>query len=116
MLALADGYLREKATGIRDDGHLVLRHLRHEDKKGAFAKLTILIAEELRLSQMTLVSHENLAGIALRSGGVTSYAAILAPAYEIRTEFGVEYLMCPGATRDILWLLGDAGLVHGSPS
>src|SRR6266849_817200 len=95
MLAVADGYLRERATDFRDVGHRVLRHLRQEERKGgpAFSRATILIAEELTLSQMTLVSHENLAGIALQSGGVTSHAAILARAFEIPTVVGVEHLM-----------------------
>ena len=116
MLALADGYLRERATDFRDVGHRVLRHLRHEDKKGAFAKLTILIAEELTLSQMTLVSHENLAGIALQSGGVTSHAAILARAFEIPTVVGVEHLMEAVTEGDSLVLDGNSGIVYVSPS
>ena len=33
MLAVADGYLRERATDFRDVGHRVLRHLRQEDGK-----------------------------------------------------------------------------------
>lgn len=116
MLALADGYLRERATDFRDVGHRVLRHLRHEDKKGAFAKLTILIAEELTLSQMTLVSHENLAGIALQSGGVTSHAAILARAFEIPTVVGVEHLMEAVMEGDSLVLDGNSGIVYVNPS
>ena len=106
MLAVADGYLRERATDFRDVGHRVLRHLRQEDKKSAFAKATILVAEELTLSQMTLVSHENLVGIALQSGGVTSHAAILARAFEIPTVVGVEHLV----------LDGNSGIVYVNPS
>jgi phosphotransferase system enzyme I (PtsI) len=34
MLAVADGYLRERATDFRDVGHRVLRHLRQENRKG----------------------------------------------------------------------------------
>ena len=90
MLNVADGYLRERATDFRDVGHRVLRHLRQEDGKGAFVKPTIIVAEELTLSQLTLVSHENLVGIALQSGGVTSHAAILARSFEIPTVVGVE--------------------------
>ncbi|HVC44009.1 MAG TPA: phosphoenolpyruvate--protein phosphotransferase [Candidatus Binataceae bacterium] len=116
MLAVADGYLRERATDFRDIGHRVLRHLRQEDKKGAFAKATILIAEELTLSQLTLVSHENLAGIALQSGGVTSHAAILARAFEIPTVVGVEHLMESVAEGDGLVLDGNSGIVYVNPS
>jgi len=116
MLAVADGYLRERATDFRDVGHRVLRHLRQEDKKSAFAKATILVAEELTLSQMTLVSHENLAGIALQSGGVTSHAAILARAFEIPTVVGVEHLMEAVLEGDALVLDGNSGIVYVNPS
>ena len=61
-------------------------------RKSAFAKATILVAEELTLSQMTLVSHENLVGIALQSGGVTSHTAILARAFPGRRIIQVPAL------------------------
>src|SRR5215469_1679704 len=118
MLAVADGYLRERATDFRDVGHRVLRHLRQEDRKGGpvFSRATILIAEELTLSQMTLVSHENLAGIALQSGGVTSHAALLARSFEIPTVVGVEHLMEAVAEGDNLVLDGNSGVVYVNPS
>ncbi len=116
MLAVADNYLRERATDFRDVGHRVLRHLRQEDKRGAFAKATIIVAEELTLSQMTLVSHEKLVGIALQSGGVTSHAAILARAFEIPTVVGVEHLMESIVEGDQLVLDGNSGVVYVNPS
>src|SRR5579863_2889180 len=64
MLAVADGYLRERATDFRDVGHRLLRHMRQDERRNQFSKSTILVAEELTLSQLTLVSHENLVGIA----------------------------------------------------
>ncbi len=115
MLAVADGYLRERATDFRDVGHRVLRHLRQEDRKGAYAKPTILVAEELTLSQLTLVSHENLAAIALQSGGVTSHAAILARSFEIPTVVGVEHLMESVIEGDHLVLDGNSGVVYVNP-
>jgi phosphotransferase system enzyme I (PtsP) len=116
MLAVADGYLRERATDFRDVGHRVLRHLRQEDGKGPFAKPTIIVAEELTLSQLTMVSHENLIGIALQSGGVTSHAAILARSFEIPTVVGVEHLMESVTERDTLVLDGNSGIVYVNPS
>ncbi len=115
MLAVADGYLRERATDFRDVGHRVLRHLRQEDRHGPFAKPTILVAEELTLSQLTLVSHENLVGIALQSGGVTSHAAILARSFEIPTVVGIEHLMESVVEGDHLVLDGNSGVVYVNP-
>lgn len=116
MLALADGYLRERATDFRDVGHRLLRHLRPEDRHGAFARPTVLVAEELTLSQLTLVSHENLAGIALQSGGVTSHAAILARSFEIPTVVGTEHLMEAVIEGDNLVLDGNSGIIYVNPS
>jgi phosphotransferase system, enzyme I, PtsP len=117
LLATAsDGYLRERATDFRDVGHRVLRHLSQEERKGAFTKPTIIVAEELTLSQLTLVSHEKLAGIALQSGGVTSHAAILARAFEIPTVVGVEHLMESVVEGDHLVLDGNSGVVYVNPT
>ena len=116
MLAVADNYLRERATDFRDVGHRVLRHLRQEEKKAPFAKPTIMVAEELTLSQLTLVCHDKLAGIALQSGGVTSHAAILARAFEIPTVVGVEHLMESVIEGDPLVIDGNSGIVYVNPS
>lgn len=116
MLTLADGYLRERATDFRDVGHRVLRHLKQEDGKGAFARPTVIVAEELTLSQLTLVSHDNLAGIALQSGGATSHAAILARAFEIPTVVGVEHLMESVVEGDAIVIDGNSGVVYVNPS
>jgi phosphotransferase system enzyme I (PtsP) len=116
MLAVADGYLRERATDFRDVGHRLLRHLRQDDRHPHFTKSTILVAEELTLSQLAVVSHDNLAGIALESGGVTSHAAILARAFEIPTVVGVEHLMESVVEGDNLVLDGNSGIVYVNPA
>ena len=116
MLAMADGYLRERAGDFRDVGHRLLRHLRREDSRSPFVHSTILVAEELTLSQLTLLSHENLAGIALQSGGVTSHAAILARSFEIPTVVGIEHLMDSVSEGDDLILDGNSGILYIKPS
>ena len=116
MMALADGYLRERASDFRDVGQRLLRHLSQEDRKAAFSKSTILVAEELTLAQLTLVSHENLAGMALQSGGVTSHAAILARSFEIPTVVGVEHLIESVVEGDDLVLDGNSGIIYVNPS
>ena len=116
MMALADGYLRERASDFRDVGQRLLRHLSQEDRKAAFSKSTILVAEELTLAQLTLVSHENLAGMALQSGGVTSHAAILARSFEIPTVVGVDHLIESVVEGDDLVLDGNSGIIYVNPS
>ena len=116
LLAVADGYLRERATDFRDVGHRLLRHMRQDERRNQFGKSTILVAEELTLSQLTLVSHENLVGIALESGGTTSHAALLARAFEIPTVVGVDHLMESVAEGDNLVLDGNSGIVYVNPA
>jgi phosphotransferase system enzyme I (PtsP) len=116
LLAVADGYLRERATDFRDVGHRLLRHMRQEDRRNPFSKSTILVAEELTLSQLTLVSHENLVGIALESGGTTSHAALLARAFEIPTVVGIDHLMESVVEGDNLVLDGNSGIVYVNPA
>jgi phosphotransferase system enzyme I (PtsP) len=116
MLNVADGYLRERATDFRDVGHRVLRHLRQEGGKDRFGKPTIIVAEELTLSQLTMVSHDNLVAIALQSGGVTSHAAILARSFEIPTVVGVEHLMESVVGGDTVVLDGNSGIVYVNPT
>jgi phosphotransferase system, enzyme I, PtsP len=116
LLALADGYLRERASDYRDVGHRLLRHLRREDSRSPFVHPTVLVAEELTLSQLTLLSHENLTAIALQSGGVTSHAAILARSFEIPTVVGIEHLMESVSEGDELILDGNSGILYIKPS
>jgi phosphotransferase system enzyme I (PtsP) len=116
MLGMSDGYLRERANDFVDVGHRLLGHLRREDRRVPFSRPTILVAEELTLSQLTLISHENLAGIALQKGGVTSHAAILARSFEIPTVVGVEHLLEAVSEGDDLVLDGNSGIIYVNPS
>jgi phosphotransferase system enzyme I (PtsP) len=116
MLSVADAYLRDRANDFRDVGHRVLRHLHQEGDKSIFDRPTVLVADELTLSQLTLVSHENLVGIALQSGGATSHAAILARAFEIPTVVGIEGLMESVSEGDDMVVDGHSGVVYINPS
>ncbi|MBF6570723.1 MAG: phosphoenolpyruvate--protein phosphotransferase [Candidatus Binataceae bacterium] len=116
MLNVADNYLRERTNDFRDVGHRVLRHLKQEGDKTPFSRRSVLVADELTLSQLTLISHENLVAIALQSGGVTSHAAILARAFEIPTVVGVEHLMEGVGEGDDLVVDGNSGIVYVNPT
>jgi phosphotransferase system enzyme I (PtsP) len=116
LLAMADGYLRERASDFRDVGHRLLRHLRRDDTRTPFARPTILVAEELTISHLTLLSHQNLVGIALQSGGATSHASILARSFEIPTVVGIEHLMASVSEGDDLVLDGNTGALYIKPA
>src|SRR5207245_3265269 len=54
---------------------------------------SVLVADELTLSDLSLIEHEHLCGIVLATGGVTSHASILAKSFEIPTVVGCEHLI-----------------------
>ena len=88
---MADGYLRDRAIDVKDVGLRILRNLRGiAEPERPLERDSVLVAEELTLSDLTLVDHERLRGIVLATGGVTSHATILAKSFEIPTIVGCE--------------------------
>ena len=62
MMAVADGYLRERATDFRDVGHRILRHLRQDDKQFRLYQAHRHHRRRVDALAVTLVTHENLVG------------------------------------------------------
>jgi phosphotransferase system enzyme I (PtsP) len=114
--AIRDGYLRERSTDLRDLGARLVRHLGQDESVGTFKRPTVLVAEDLTLSELALISHTNLAAIVLQSGGVTSHATILARAFEIPAVVGVDRVTEAVATGDDLIVDGNSGIVYLRPS
>lgn len=114
---MTDRYLRERAADIRDIGHRLLRNLLGVDEQSRKIRHdSILVAEELTLSDLAILEHERLRGIALATGGVTSHASILAKSFEISTVVGVEYLIESVHEGDFVIVDGNSGIVYVNPS
>ena len=114
---MSDRYLRERAADIRDIGHRVLRNLLGvEEQARKIHNDSILVAEELTLSDLAVIEHEHLRGIALATGGVTSHASILAKSFEIPTVVGVEHLLDSVREADHVIVDGNSGFVYVNPS
>jgi phosphotransferase system enzyme I (PtsP) len=76
----------------------------------------VLVAEELTLSDLALIDHQHLQGIALATGGVTSHATILAKSFEIPTVVGVDHLSETVHEGDDLIVDGNSGVVYVNPA
>lgn len=114
---LNDAYLRDRATDIKDIGQRVLRHLLGVGQRlRTFASPTVLVADEISLSDIALVEHDNLKGIVIASGGVTSHASILAKSLEIPTVVGAQDAHKVIAENDPLIVDGNAGVVYVHPT
>jgi phosphotransferase system enzyme I (PtsP) len=113
---LEDEYLRERAVDIRDAGQRILRHLLGLDERRLdLGEDTVLVGEELTLSDLATVDHTKLRGIVTSSGGVTSHAAILAKSLGIPTVVGADGVDVAANEQDRIVVDGNTGTVHLRP-
>jgi phosphotransferase system enzyme I (PtsP) len=91
--AMADSYLRERASDIRDLGRRILTHMQGDRPAKVVAyKQTVLVGEDISAGQLAEIPQENLAGIVSASGSSASHVAILAQAMGIPAVMGVSDL------------------------
>jgi len=89
--AMRDEYLSERAADVKDVGLRVLRNLLGlEEPEVTLERDSVLVAEDITLSDLGLIDHEHLNGIVLMTGGITSHASILAKSFEIPTVVGAK--------------------------
>ncbi len=112
-----DRYMRERSTDVKDIGQRLFRHLlgvEDDDKK--LREDSILVADELTLSDLATLDHDRLRGIALATGSATSHASILAKSFEIPVVVGVDHLLESLHEGDSVILDGNSGIVYVEPS
>jgi len=116
FVRMSDGYLRDRAVDVKDVGLRILRNLLGvAEPERPLAKDSVLVADELTLSDLALIEHEHLCGIVLATGGVTSHASILAKSFEIPTVVGCEHLIETVQEGDDLIVDGNSGVVYVNP-
>src|SRR3989441_850339 len=114
---MSAGYLRDRVVDLKDVGLRILRNLLGiEEPEHPLAKDSVLVAQELTLSDLSLVEHDHLCAIVLATGGVTSHATILAKSFEIPTVVGVEHLIETVHEGDQLIVDGNSGVVYVNPA
>ncbi len=90
-----DPYLQGRAADIRDLGHRLLKRLLQGEPQGEerqYPAHTILMGEEISVSQFLEVSPEQLAGLVSVHGTGASHVALLARGLGIPAVFGVTNL------------------------
>lgn len=116
--ASEDEITRQRAADIRDMRGGMLRLLLGLPEMD-FSTLqpgTVLMAEELSPSAVSVLNSANVAGIVLGKGGPTSHSAILARALEIPAVLGVEGRVLDTAPGEPVIVDGNRGCVVFSPS
>src|SRR2546427_4726920 len=76
FVRMSDGYLRDRAIDVKDVGLRILRNLLGVvEPERPLKKDSVLVAEELTLSDLAIIEHHHLRAIVLATGGVTSHAS-----------------------------------------
>lgn len=115
--ASEDEITRQRAADIRDLRGSMLRLLLGlpEMDFSALQPGTVLMAEELSPSAVSVLNSANVAGIVLGKGGPTSHSAILARALEIPAVLGLEGRVMDVAPGETVIVDGNRGCVVFSP-
>jgi phosphoenolpyruvate-protein phosphotransferase (PTS system enzyme I) len=121
LKGLKQELIRERSADVRDLGHQVLRHLRTSGAEPStrLANLpprTILVAEELLLSDALLIDPINLAAIVTERTGPASHVAILARGRNIPAICDIEDATMLLASGDRLLVDAEKGTVTVAPS
>lgn len=109
-----DEYFRARAADIRDVGNRVLKTLLGIDELDFGSKKIILCGQDLEPSLIAAMPEENLQGIILGHGSLTSHVVIIAKAKGIPTIIGLEKfdllenkakVVLDGDTGEVVWHL-----------
>jgi phosphotransferase system enzyme I (PtsP) len=99
------GHIKEKANDVKDLAGRILRNLEHRFQDASILiENRIVIASELFPSDILRLASENIKGIVLVSGGVTSHVAIIARSLQIPLMIvnQAELLQLPDGTPIIM--------------
>ena len=109
-----DEYFRARAADIRDVGNRVLKTLLGIDELDFGSRKIILCGQDLEPSLIAAMPEENLQGIILGHGSLTSHVVIIAKAKGIPTIIGLEKfdllenkakVVLDGDTGEVVWHL-----------
>ncbi|MBF0226723.1 MAG: phosphoenolpyruvate--protein phosphotransferase [Desulfobacterales bacterium] len=111
-----NAYMREKSNDIEDLAGRILKNLKFpQNDEVQLSKESIIVAKELYPSDIMKLASQEVKGIILASGGITSHVAILARSLQIPLIIAnhPELLKLPD---DILAILdGETGNIYVSP-
>jgi phosphotransferase system, enzyme I, PtsP len=111
---MEDPYLRERSADMEDIGRRICDALSGSHRK-KIRDRRIVVARELLPSDLAVMDHGNVTGIATEKGNANAHAAIMARALGIPAVFGVEGLLKHVGVRSELIVDGTSGCVFINP-
>jgi len=113
---MEDPYLRERSADMEDIGHRICDALNGGGRtRGRLRDKRIIIARELLPSDLAVMDHGKVIGIATEKGNGNAHAAIMARALGIPAVFGVEGLLKQVGARSEVIVDGHSGCVYINP-
>ncbi|MGI9534783.1 MAG: phosphoenolpyruvate--protein phosphotransferase [Thermodesulfobacteriota bacterium] len=116
---LEDRYLREKAQDFRDIGERLLHELSGSKKKKQMPLngniKTIVIADEIGPSFVSMLSKNNVGAIITEKGGETSHAVIIAKSLGIPVIIGIDKICDLIGSGEKLIVDGRTGFIFVNP-
>lgn len=109
-------YVREKVQDLEDLTVRLIGNLESSLEEMAAVQKKIVIARDLFPSDLLKFSSEDIAGIILVSGGVTSHIAILARSLAIPMVIIAEPRLMNLGTENVVLLDADEGTIYVNPS
>ena len=112
-----DGYLRERASDIRDLGRRILMHLQNDQPPQIeYPENTILVGEEVTAVHLAEVPRGHLVGMVSATGSGSSHAAILARAMGVPAVMGVTDMPVGRMQNRAMIVDGYRGRVYIKPT
>ena len=116
--AMDDPYLAQRAEDVRCLGKRLIQSVfgKIGAEPGKLTVPTILLAEDITPAEFATLPLENVAGIVLKSGGLTSHTAILARAAGVPALLSTPYSELGIVNGDALVIDGDSGTLFKNPA
>jgi len=115
---LEDRYFREKAQDFRDIGERLLHDLIGSSKKKPIPKngnKTIVVADDIGPSFVSMLSRDNVSAIITEKGGETSHAVIIAKSLGIPVIIGIDHITQLIRSGEKLIADGRTGFIFVNP-
>ena len=114
---VADPYLKERASDLRDLGRRLLSNLKKTDTslEQEIKGPVIIIAQEISPSMLAEVPKDKLKGIVSVRGSLTSHVTILAKALNVPAVLGIPNISLSALEGKTIVLDGYKGIVNIAP-
>jgi len=114
--AATDPYLAQRMADLEDVKFRILRNLQRGKLLSHVEDSSVIVSDNLTPADMILFSRQNIVGIALDFGGLTSHVALIARSLNIPLVIGLHKISASVKNGDELILDGIDGNVIARPS